>query len=342
MKQKSFIIGIGILIVAFALWWISSRRDQPPAVVVRAPSTPRAEEKSIDGAPLPPPQQQSAEGRYDEQVRGAVGLINKQLRFWGKVVDQDGKPLAAVAIKYSARAAYLPQFASIGTKDHYGSTVSREDGSFYIDAGEGDSLGIYELHKLGYRLAQNTKTGFTYAGSPETHRPNPERPVEFVMYQEAAVEQLIHYSHRFDVPPNGVPVAIDLAAGKGSEEGGFRVTLWRDPEKFRRGHPFPWSAKIEVVGGGLLQGDESKPFIAPKEGYQASVEYSFQPKNFDWEAGFEGGIRNMYYVRTADGNYARVQIQLDAELQPPPCWLFMDTWLNPKPGSRNLEYDLAK
>ena len=127
--------------------------------------------------------------------------------------------MTAVAIKYSARKAYLPKFASIGMKDSYGSTVSQNDGSFYIDAGEGDSLGIYDLQKPGYRLAQNTKTGFTYAGSPELHRPDPERPIVFVMYQEATIEPLIHYDHRFNLLPNGVPLTIQLMAGKAAEGG---------------------------------------------------------------------------------------------------------------------------
>ncbi len=335
-RERQRLVAVGVFIALGLALFVLQKQKSAEQRTPSALSTPTHE--NPNGAPLATPDRRSPDERFNEQVQGAVTTINQPLRFWGKVVDQEGRPLGGVEVSYKARTVRSPMFAAIGTKDSYGKAATNADGAFYIDAGKGDMFGLYGFSKTGYRLAQNTKTGFAYAGSPEIHRPSAERPVVFVMYQEAAIEPLRHYEHRFDLPPDGRPAAIDLMAGKAVEGGQLRVTLWRNPVNIHRGRPFQWSAKIEVVGGGLVKADESKPFIAPTDGYEPSADYAFQPKNPDWDPDWHGGIRRMFYVRTADGMYGRVQIELDARSQPPPCALFVEGWLNPKSGSRNLEY----
>lgn len=272
----------------------------------------------------------------------AVNSLNPPIRFWGKVVDHDGNPLQGVTIKYKTRGAYLPMLRRmLATRQRHGTATTDSSGAFIINGGKGDVLGLYGFTKSGYKLPDSAMTSFAYAGSPEIHHPDEHRPVIYTMWRESAIEPLYHNKAALRLPCDGTPITVDLETGSASTEGQLRVWLRRDPIDIQRGTQFPWSAKIEIVGGGLQKADDSGSYVAPEESYNEEILYEYEPETPERDGEWNPGIRQMFYFRTAQGDYGRLQLIMHADSQPPPCSLHVESWLNPS-GSRLLYYDRKK
>ena len=74
---------------------------------------------------------------------------------------------------------------------------------------------------------------------------------------------------------------------------------------------------------------------APTDGYQPAVEISMPHDAPRWRPGSEGE----YYLKLGNGTYARAQIDMAAGGD---HFVSVMSYLNPQPGSRNLEYDSSK
>ena len=98
---------------------------------------------------VPGLRQRVAEAWKMEQYNAGAGVYDTQVRVWGKVVDQNGKPVEGAAI-----AAFVTTLRMIKVKDAYRefsilTTRTAADGTFKLEGAAGFSLTIELLSKDG-------------------------------------------------------------------------------------------------------------------------------------------------------------------------------------------------
>jgi hypothetical protein len=142
---------------------------------------------------------------------------------------------------------------------------------------------------------------------------------------------------RWTLTVDGTPrkIALDSEKGAGSHQIEFRFwsdTAIRDLPGNNAYTLFDWSFEILVPGGGLVWDKSDILFEAPETGYKESIRYEYtatMPRE-KWERVRYG----RYFVKFADGSFGRIQFNIDGGSDRSP--LYMESWLNLKPGSRNL------
>jgi hypothetical protein len=102
---------------------------------------------------------------------------------------------------------------------------------------------------------------------------------------------------------------------------------------------FDWEVTLEAVGSGagLLESKEEFMTAAPEGGYQPSWK-------FTQKAGaekYQSEMQTKFFVKTADGQFARIEVRVLPEYNDTAA-VDLVSYLNPKPGDRNLEFDPAK
>jgi hypothetical protein len=270
------------------------------------------------------------------RIRRTIEAGNVPIEFWGKVVDQDGVPLLGVRIAYmySVHHGNDQGIAWIEHEARNGETVSDGDGSFAIRDLTGHDLTIESLMKSGYLYRQRSSLSYDFGGNMLEGRFKPERdkPVRIVMIHKDAMESLIHMRGSVDVSGDGTPEHWDLWSGE-ADPNGELIIIFRAGSGVS-GTPAPivsWSADLEVVGGGITEAPWDEDVRrAPESGYSRSVAY---PK-IDQK---QGVPHRSFYLRTADGKYGRIQMELSTSHDGRSARCFVTGDMNPSPGSRNLE-----
>jgi hypothetical protein len=92
-----------------------------------------------------------------------------------------------------------------------------------------------------------------------------------------------------------------------------------------------------VGGTGLIESKDEFMATAPADGYQP--QWTFSQKATDDKYRFE--VQTKFYVRTGNDNYARVEMRIIPEYNDTAA-VDLTVYLNPTPGSRNLEFDPTK
>jgi len=261
---------------------------------------------------------------------------HKDIEFYGKVVDQHGAPLADVGV-YASVIYNSGLSAGVEKKQ----TKTDAAGLFSISGMKGRTLGI-GLDKDGYEYGgdQGPFQFTEMVMEAERYHPDAKKPVVFVMYKLQGAEPMIYFKRKdFDLLADGTPVRIDLATGKKVTAGGdLTVTLKQPSAQFgQQLLHYPWT--VEITADGLAESTAKLMYLAPGNGYMSTLTYG--------EKGDErvqhNQVEKNFYLKTADGRYARVRLDVTSRSNPEyPSTMGLTWWLNPKPGSRNLEFDPAK
>lgn len=186
-----------------------------------------------------------------------------------------------------------------------------------------------QVSKAGYKhyLAKN-RFSFEYAmfADPKYLVPERTHPVVFVLRKDREAEPLVvHENQEAELQPGQ---SKSFALGPS----GASVTVERLPDTGQ--DPRSWSARVSVSGGGVALTTDEFPFEAPESGYVPSLEITNQTQKPPVWSGDNGAA---LFVKTATG-YGRIVVRNT----PGMAWIYMSSYFNPKPGSRNLEYDAAK
>jgi hypothetical protein len=269
----------------------------------------------------------------------ALAVLNQQpIQFYGKVLDQDGAPVAGA--KVTGGVMVQTKWMNGEITNYY--TTTGGNGLFAFEGLAGRDISIW-LEKAGYDFRNGDHTLFKYShltNETERHTPDVNAPVVFTMWKQKGPEALVHTKlSRASVPVDGSPVAFDLLTGEKTLAGGdLVVKLERNPIHVQRGQRFDWKATIEVPNGGLLEIKDTYPNEAPAEGYIPSLIIDMPASSADWQSSLSGS----FYVRSRGGqNHARLNLRITADYEPPPTALTFEAYINPS-GSRNLEYDHSK
>ena len=268
------------------------------------------------------------EGAQQKQQAELLELFNTPINFWGKVVDEKGNPIPNATVE-------------LGTADRpweTGSSYERttdSNGLFAITGVKGLSISV-DVSKGGYYKTSHSRGQFSYA-QPSGNKgplPMPDNPIVFELRKMGQVESLVQVDGFVKVPRNGAPIEITLETGHtvAAGLGDLRVEAWtNDQVKNPRGH-YDWRCRISVPNGGLTERKEEFDFEAPADGYRPSDEINMPQTAERWSP----QVSREYFVKLADGRYARIRFEMVAGGD---NFFSISSYLNPKPGSRNLESD---
>jgi len=340
MRDRVRITVIGCLLVAVILIWlwlggshkfIDTQRDVTSSVASTAPppqGPPPQGKSSITAKKQVPRNAQHDELHRKETVSKIVSALATAITFYGRVIDQNGDPVVNATIYYTA----LDKFDQSGSK-YQGE--SNANGDFSISGIRGAALNVGVRKDGYYPILDRSNASFAYGIGPDSTRKGPptaNEPAVFVLQKRGISEPLIRAEGgQIDVPRTGEPLTIDLATGRPGR-GDLRIETWVGDSSQRR---FDWRYRLSVPGGGLAERKGQFDFEAPSVGYQPFVEVNMPASSEQWSS----DVPKQYFAILPSGKYARFSIEFYAGDR---NFIVFESYLNPKPGSRNLEFDPQK
>jgi hypothetical protein len=247
------------------------------------------------------------------------------IKFYGQILDQNDSPVegAKVTLSWTDLSVKGVSLREISSDGH---------GRFILDDVNGKHLLVRSIEKQGYEYATTNRDGFEYAAffAADYYVPDSKKPVVFRMHKRAKAEALIVVSNKYRVPANGT-IAVDLKTGQlGGNDVFIELVNNSDPTGKE------WEAKISAPGGLQIASDEFAA-VAPESGYKSELtidQNTVQPSGFQSGSLYKGG---KFFVKTSSG-YALVEFRM----VPGNKSVNFTSYLNPIPGSRNLEFDPSK
>lgn len=331
MKRRAnpIIIGIATLaVLALVAFWFFQRKESKPVRSVQAPTPIPA--PTAAATPIQPISTQpriALTNLPDTEAQKTVEeLYSTPVLFYGKVVDEGGKPIAGAHAKLMVDNV---QWSSGKRFDR----VTDAAGLFDLTDTQGAAVAV-DVDKEGYASTEKSR-GMFRLGKLRTNDdpkpPAPNEPAIFVLQSLGKVEPLVRVGTFVKVARNGQPTELDLSTGKSVAigQGNFRVEAWtNDQTKDERGH-YDWRCKISIPNGGLIERKDLSVFEAPAEGYKASDEINMPKDATPWQS----RVRRQYFLKLANGRYARVQFEMVAQGD---NFFSIKSYLNPNAASRNL------
>jgi len=269
------------------------------------------------------PQQQEIQRKVDDRLK------NNPFDFYGKVLDENGQPVAG------AKVVALVQ-GELGSA--HGSTehdlLSDQDGLFKLEG----------VHSFGI-IVTVTKDG--YYTLPDKHgpwfwiirdgtMPTKDHPAIYPLQKKGPTEPLaVLETGSIHVPTDGTLFEFNLERRRvvKGQPGTFNVQLWVDAHDPKSDQPYHWKFRITVPGGGIQPRMNEYDFSAPPSGYKEFIETEVTPGISGWNDSRDQDC----FVKLGDGKYARIRLTVRALGD----FFITSGYLNPS-GSPNLEFDPAK
>lgn len=296
---------------------------------------------SKDGGSSPPSHDRANKTNPADEF---LDLFKTPIELFGLVEDQHGKPVPGATVnlypvdnplgKASANAVVMVtdaegKFSVKGLKGAMLNVSVSKEGYIYISPIGGPS----SQASIGY--ADGARDGKLYS--------NPKTPLVLRLHDPGPLEPLVFIrKKRWALAIDGTPllIALDSEDGKGSHQIEFR--LWSDThsrrEPGKNGYSaFDWTFEARIPGGGFIWSDSDLNFEAPQTGYKEMIRYHFPaslPRD-KWKR-FRNG---RYFVKFSDGTFAHIKFDVDAGSDRKP--LYMQSYFNPKIGSRNLATNMT-
>ena len=281
MKQRRFLLSAIGLIILVSLLWFLTKPD--PQVDLQGSDSTWPKEKNgkmvewedDDGNPTMIPESELPEEFIEEQrkrkeIRETYDAMwRTPITFYGKVVDQDGLPIAGATVDVGVNDA-SPTGSSVYKHR------SGEDGYFMVSGIKGNHVHI-EVSKDHYLSGSESFRSYTYggmAGSRGIHQPDPQKPEIFRLQRKGEAVPLIRNEKLWGIPPDGQIFSVDLLQGKiqnTSNSGSFEI-------RFERTAPastgeFNWSLTfLSVPNGGFIITEDEFTMVAPMTGYEPTLQ----------------------------------------------------------------------
>ncbi len=241
-----------------------------------------------------------ARSRLADLIRSDGEAKNIPLDFYGRVVDQDDKPLSKTRIDLRLRhwtTAYAGNSVPINLE-------TDTSGLFHAHGATGDAFDIESISKADYELEPNTPRGFRAEGGSK------DAPVIFKMWRSDVKEQLVEGTKSMALVPDGRVYSIDLKNGTITESGtgDLKVRIQR-PAQITLGEKYDWSCQVIAENGGLLEETDahSSMFMAPTNGYSQS--FQFEQKVVGGWGNSTGPKR--FFLNLGDGrSFGRISIEI--------------------------------
>jgi hypothetical protein len=337
--RKRLTIGVGTLLCVLIIAWYFGA-DKKDGVNHRADAEGDTK-KRASGEQKP---EASPQGRSEKTLQknkfpeeGLDTLNHREIRFFGRVVDQNGAPVpgATVYVTVLYRSA-------LGAGQERNIIKTEGDGSFTVSGYKGRTLDI-GLSKEGYDYEGDTGP-FHYTllvGKDARFEPDEKNPVKFVMWKRKGAEPMVrYYTVDVELSFDGTPQRVDLLKGRVVKEGGDIVIRAGVPPGGTAMAPngrWDWDLIFEAVDGGFVRSNRKLMSEAPAEGYLPSMNLGQRKEDKGWW----GQAKGDFYIFSRGKLYSKVHLYFTGN--PHSKWgrVTLDWQTNPS-GSRNLEYDKAK
>ncbi len=331
MKRILISVAFGLVLIGVAiLFRHRTNNAQEPSQPARENTEPHP---SIASGKSSTP---SARERDQKQIEERIAAIQADpsnewkapISFFGRVVDEDNKPIAGASIAFSWNDT-----SAKGTSHH--STTSDGDGRFELTGRTGKGLSVDVTGINGYPFTNGARNSFEF-GDPwvPNHIPDKNNPVVFRWKKQGKIEPLIAWRALLGVDNNGPERGFQFVPALITDPGDFRFSCKVGTAEDGR-RRFDWEFKMSIPGGGLLATDEEFPFLAPEDGYTESVTWTAKIEDEQWQ----GVKRQMFYIRYGNPvRYGRLHVTFDGST--PRFYtrsgVILSWWINPT-GSRVVE-----
>jgi len=298
-----------------------------------------------DGRPAPVDPDAAKRGEKEDfgpdanAILAFAAALIKPFELVGKVVDQNGAPVAGATIHWSANNNPNPNKS--GTK---GQTTSNSHGMFsvkshgldvYVRASKEGYGTLYSNNREKIRGSDGAYMNGGFLGNTDLPMGTKAAPAILVLRKMGETVPLVKAENFIPVPRDGSRVRVNLEDAQLSSNGGLNVEAWtNDQLKNEEGH-YDWRCRLSVPNGGLLVRTDQSVFEAPIAGYVPSDEINMPQAAERWSP----QVSREYFVKLSDGRYARIQFEMVAGGD---NFISLISFLNPTPGDRNLEFDPAK
>ena len=285
------------------------------------------------------PTRQEIQAAREAEIKREQAMVDlwilTPITFYGKVVDEANSAVNDATVALSA--ADHP-FAG-GTKYE---RITDEQGLFSITGIHGAALQV-SVSKKGYYLLPESWGNFGYAARTQNELPphtNPKDPAIFKLRKMGQTEPLIVFDKNVCLRRDGTPMQMDLHTGKITQAntGDIQVQAWthdKDNPANLNG-PYDWRCRVSVPGGGLLiRSGGQFNFEAPSDGYKNEDIIDMPTMTPNWR----DQVSQEYFLKLQSGQHALINFTIHAGGD---HFFSITSYLNPTPGSRNLEYDPAK
>lgn len=264
-----------------------------------------------------------------------VGCAVTPSRLQGRVLDQDGKPIpeAHVTIK-----RHLTPLSEKGEKTV---TMTDADGRFSYFGFQGFSLFVsvdkqnyYSVHEpMPDRSLSSSERSFDqFSGG----FPHPRVPEVFHLFRPPPPEDLIKHPDRdYRIPRDGTPLVIQLNPTDIGPRPEIEVRCWTsEPGNPGGAVRYDWHAEIRPRSGAGVRRKDRFDFIAPEEGYEPVFEIQM-PALIDGEENkkWSNDVEMDAFYRFEGDVSARAKVRF---ITGGDHFVVFESFLNPKPGSRNL------
>jgi len=255
------------------------------------------------------------------------------INFWGKVVDQNNKPVPGTTVAFTWN-----NYSEQGNAKKITSTD--DEGNFSLIGVNGKGMSLM-VEKQGYHALQGGLGSYEYAAffDGNYHQPDPKKPVVFRLIKKLEADPLIAGRVHYKLAYDRAPYYYDLEKATLSRQipkVGIKFGFTRSESQ--QGQPFDWSWTVEGVNSNLRPTDDEFAQMAPKEGYTSQWQVSQSAK----AERFMQVAKTRLYTLTSDGRYAVVDLYyVQSNRRDSGPFLTVKSLLNPS-GSRNLEYDPEK
>jgi hypothetical protein len=226
---------------------------------------------------------------------------NAPINFYGRVLDQDGEPLAGVKVTFDVRIAYPNAATGMRMGEEKSTPQSDANGNFTLTGMSGYSIKIESVEKIGYKLSDKFNHEYVYSWSGDIFHPDPNNPVIFKMWKQIGSEHLITGGKFYAVNPDGRPYTLNLledTKSEGTNAPGDIIVRVHRPQQIKPRTKFDWSYSIDVVDGGIIHTNDDFMYRAPEAGYKDKYEFTVSAASTNWLPEVE---HQQFYVKTRNG-----------------------------------------
>ncbi|MEP6821053.1 MAG: carboxypeptidase-like regulatory domain-containing protein [Chthoniobacterales bacterium] len=263
-----------------------------------------------------------------QKKREIEALFRTPISIHGKVVDENGDSISGASVQIRITDSPSP---SVTSSQHTANTDV--NGKFTFGGVRGIAFSA-AASKAGYYKTSRAKAQRNMIAPARDDAPlsSDDKPLVLVMRKRGEADALITVrSGQIEVPPTGEPIRVDLGSGA-TGEGDLELSSWIGDPSQRR---YDWRYQLRIRSGGFVEREGEFSFEAPAQGYRDVTDVDMSASKENWKDRTE---RN-YFARLSDGRYGRFSIRLYTG---PRNFVVIESFVNPTPGRRNLEYDPEK
>jgi hypothetical protein len=330
-KNKRWLILFGILIV-FAIWWINfggqknvlNRTDAETTNSINATVPIR---NAVIQHKSPPKSVQLRINQTKQNIRDYKLLWRTPLLYYGKVIDENGKPISGVKVSYHGNSINETLTEDVRNS---GSVTTDQQGIFKIDGIYGIGL-MFDLNHPDYYAFPDNMSSYDIRDRPKSGViPNSqETAMLFRMKRKGHPVQLVHRRGGADVPVNSGSATVKfLSKEDNTPIGTLLIEAWGDTPKNWSQQHYDWSVRLTIPNGGLIESTNYFDFVAPESGYQPSVDIIMSKD----QPGWSDTVGKWFFLKLPAG-YVRMRIHIRAKT---PLYVSLEYYFNPD-GSPNLE-----